>query len=329
MRRRQFIVGLGGVATMPFAARAQQPERIRRVGVLIGASNQSVFSSRIAEFKRVLQQSGWIEDGNIRIDVRWGGSDPEALARYAHELVKANPDVVVAGPTNALTYLRKEARNIPIVFVQVSDPVGRGIVESLARPSGNITGFSNLEFSLVGKYLQILKDVAPNAARVGLMIHVSNAVSDGWFKMFEKLAPSFSIEPVAAPIRDRSEIERALVSLAGQPNGGLIVPGDTYVESEGVRKLIVDLSASHRLPTLFTRIEFVRDGGLMSYGIDQIEQWRGAASYVDRILKGEATSDLPVQQPTKFEFVINLKVAKSLGLIVPLSLQASADEVIE
>jgi putative ABC transport system substrate-binding protein len=302
---------------------------MRRVGVLVGAANNSIYGPRIAALEQVLQQLGWIEGRNVRIDVRWGGNNSELLTAYARELVQLQPDVIVTGPTNALAHLRKATDKIPIVFVQVSDPLGRGIVDSLARPTGNITGFSNLEFLLIGKYLQIVKDVAPGTARAGVMIHVSNAVSDNWFRMFNKLAPSFAVEPIVAPVRDRADIERTVASLAARPNGSLIVPGDSYVESDDIRKLIVDLTASHRVPALYTRAEFVRDGGLMSYGIDQLVQYRGAASYVDRILKGEAPSDLPVQQPTKFEFVVSLKVAKALGLTVPMTLQASADEVIE
>ena len=219
--------------------------------------------------------------------------------------------------------------DIPIVFFQVSDPLGQGIVNSLARPAGNLTGFSNLEFSLIGKYVQFLKDVAPATVRIAVMISTSNAVSENWFGMLRKLAPAFGVEPIAAPVRDRSDIERAMASLAAQPNGALVVPGDTYVEADDVRKLIVGLAASHRVPALYTRVEFVRDGGLMSYGVDQFEQYRGAASYVDRILKGEAAGDLPVQQPTKFELIVNLKAAQALGLTVSPTLQASADEVIE
>jgi len=330
MKRRDFIRLFGAAAAIwPLTVRAQQPERMRRIGVLYGGPNDTNFQSKMAAFQQSLQQLGWIEGRNIEFDIRWGSNDAERVLQEARELVRVRPDVILAGPTNALVPLKKETDSIPIVFVQVSDPLGRGVVESLARPTGNVTGFSNLEFSLIGKYMQVLKEIAPGITRIGVMIHISNAVSADWFRMFNTVAPSFAIEPITVPIHDRADIERAIESLARRPNGGLILPGDTYVENSDVRKFIVGLAALHRLPALYTNPKFARDGGLMSYGIDQIDQYRGAASYVNRILKGETPSDLPVQQPTKFEFVINLKTARALGLTVPLTLQTSADEVIE
>jgi ABC-type uncharacterized transport system substrate-binding protein len=256
----------------------------------------------------MLQQLGWIDGRNIEFNIRWGANDAERIVTEARELVRARPDVILVGPTNALVPLKKETDIIPIVFVQVSDPLGQGIVESLARPTGNVTGFSNLEFSLIGKYLQILKEIAPGTRRIGVMIHTSNAVSANWFRMFNSVAPSFAIERITAPVRDRADIERTIESLAGGPDGGLILPSDTFVENPNVRKFIVGLVASHRLPALYTNPEFVRDGGLMSYGIGQLDQYRGAASYVNRILKGETPADLPVQQPAKFELVNRLIV---------------------
>jgi putative ABC transport system substrate-binding protein len=329
MRRREFITLLGGATVWPPVARAQQPERIRRIGVLFGGPNDANFQSKFAVFQQMLQQLGWIDGRNIEFNIRWGGNDAERIVTEARELVRARPDVILVGPTNALVPLEKETDSIPIVFVQVSDPLGQGIVESLARPTGNITGFSNLEFSLIGKYLQILREIAPSTTRVAVMIHTSNAVSANWFRMFNIVAPSFAIEPIAAPVRDQSDVERTIESLARGPNSGLILPNDTFVENPSVRKFIVGLAALHRLPALYPNPEFVRDGGLMSYGIDQLDQYRGAATYVNRILKGEAPADLPVQQPAKFELVINLKTARALGLTVPMSLQASADQVIE
>jgi putative ABC transport system substrate-binding protein len=330
MRRREFIAAIGSAAVgWPLAVRAQQPERIRRIGVLFGGSNDANFRSKFAVFEQMLQQLGWIDGRNIEFNIRWGGNDAERIMTEARELVRARPDVILVGPTNALVPLKKETDIIPIVFVQVSDPLGQGIVESLARPTGNVTGFSNLEFSLIGKYLQILKEIAPGTTRIGVMIHTSNAVSANWFRMFNSVAPSFAIEPITAPVRDRADIERTIESLARGPDGGLILPSDTFVENPSVRKFIVGLTALHRLPALYPNPEFVRDGGLVSYGIDQLDQYRGAASYVNRILKGETPADLPVQQPAKFALVINLKTARSLGLTVPMSLQASADEVIE
>jgi putative ABC transport system substrate-binding protein len=330
MKRREFITLLGGAAAAwPLAARAQQPDRMRRIGVLFGGPNDADFRSKLAAFQQTLQQLGWVEGRNIEFDIRWGSNDAERVLQEARELVRIRPDVILVGPTNALVPLKKETDSIPIVFVQVSDPLGRGIVESLARPTENVTGFSSLEFSLIGKYLQILKEIAPSTTRIGVMIHISNAVSADWFRMFNTVAPSFAIEPITAPVRDRADIERTIESLARGPNGGLILPGDSYVESPDVRKFIVGLAALHRLPALYTHPGFARDGGLMSYGIVQIDQYRGAASYVNRILKGETPADLPVQQPTKFELIINLRTAKALGLTVPLTLQASADELIE
>jgi ABC-type uncharacterized transport system substrate-binding protein len=302
MRRREFIALLGGAAAAwPVAVRAQQPERMRRIGVLFGGPNDANFRSKFAVFQQMLQQLGWIDGRNIEFNIRWGANDAERIVTEARELVRARPDVILVGPTNALVPLKKETDIIPIVFVQVSDPLGQGIVESLARPTGNVTGFSNLEFSLIGKYLQILK-------RIGVMIHTSNAVSANWFRMFNSVVPSFAIEPITAPVRDRADIERTIESLAGGPDGGLILPSDTFVENPNVRKFIVGLVASHRLPALYTNPEFVRDGGLMSYGIGQLDQYRGAASYVNRILKGETPADLPVQQPAKFELVNRLIV---------------------
>ncbi len=330
MRRRDILKVFGGAAVgWPLTARAQQPERIWRIGVLFGGPNDANFKLKFAAFQQTLQQLGWVDGRNVEFNIRWGGNDAERIVTEARELVRGRPDVILVGPTNALVPLKKETESIPIVFVQVSDPLGQGIVESLARPTGNITGFSNLEFSLIGKYLQILQEIAPGTTRIAVMIHTSNAVSANWFHMFKSVAPSFAIEPITAPVQDRADIERTIQSLAREPNGGLILPSDTFVENPSVRKFIVGLAASHRLPALYTNREFVRDGGLISYGIDQLDQYRGAASYVDRILKGETPTDLPVQQPEKFELVINLKTARSLGLTVPMSLQASADEVIE
>ena len=330
MRRRDFLGVLGGVAVgSPLAARAQQPARIRQVGVLMGGADDGGRWSRLAEFQQALEQLGWIEGRNVRMDIRWGASDAERLKAHARELVRLKPDVILAGPTNALLPLLKETSSVPIVFVGVSDPLGQGIVTSLARPTGNVTGFSNLEFSLIGKWLQILKEIAPGVERVAVMIHTSNAVSARWFGAFDSLAPSFAVEPIATPIRERTDIERAIEALARKPNSGLIVPGDVFLEAPSNRRMLVGLTASHRVPALFSRNSFVKEGGLVCYGIDPIDPWRRAAGYVDRILKGETPADLPVQQPTKFELVINLKTAKALGLSVPLTLQASADEVIE
>jgi putative ABC transport system substrate-binding protein len=330
VRRREFILFVGGAtAALPLGVRAQNSEQLRRIGVLMGGINNPTARSLISAFEQTLKQLGWAEGSNVRIDIRWGGNNSERVAGYARELIQLKPDVILVGPTNALLPLKKETQTIPIVFVQVSDPLGRGVVTNLSRPTDNVTGFSNLEFSLIGKYLQLLKEVAPSTTRVAVMIHVSNAVSDDWYRAFNKVAPSFAIEPIVAPVQERTDIANTIESLTRKPNGGLIVPGDTYVDIPDVRKIIVELAATNRIPALYTNPEFVRDGGLMSYSTDIVDQYRGAAAYVARVLKGEKPSDLPVQQPTKFELTINLKAAKSLGLNVPFGLLNAANEVIE
>jgi putative ABC transport system substrate-binding protein len=328
IRRREFIVTLGSAAAWPLAARAQPRDGVRRLGVLIGSEDNTDARALFAEFQQALQQLGWTYGRNIQIDIRWG-SDTERMMAYAKELVRLNLDVIFAGPSNVVLRLQRETRSIPIVFVRVSDPVSQGIVESLARPNGNITGFSNPDFPFLGKWLQILKDIAPSMTRVGLMISTHNAASAHWYRLFEATASSLAITPVATPIREVAEIENVFELLTREPNGGLAIPGDTIVEAPPVRALIVRLAASHRLPVVYGRRPFVVDGGLVSYGIEPADAFRQAASYVDRILKGEKTTDLPVQQPTKFQFSINLKTARELGLTVPMALLASADEVIE
>ena len=328
MKRRDFITLLGGAAAAwPLAARAQQ-ERMRRIGVLIGSEDNVDARALFAEFQQALEQLGWTYGRDIQIDIRWG-SDPERIIAYAKELVRLSPDVIFAGPTNVVVPLQRETRSIPIVFVRVADPIGQGIVESLARPNGNVTGFSNPDFPLVGKWLQILKDVAPSTTRVGMMTSTRNVASAFYYRMFETLAPSLAMTPVDTPIREVVEIEYVFQSLAREPNSGLVIPGDVVLEAPPVRKLIIRLAASRRLPVVFGRRPFVVDGGLVSYGVEPADLFRRAASYVDRILKGERPSDLPVQQPTKFEFAINLRTAKALGLTVPPTLLAIADEVIE
>jgi putative ABC transport system substrate-binding protein len=253
----------------------------------------------------------------------------ERRTTEARALVGAKPDVILAGPSNALRSLSLETTSIPIVFVRVSNPVGQGFVQTLARPGGNITGFSNLEFSLAGKWLQTLKEIAPGVKRIALMIHTSNAVSASWFRQFEPLAASFGVEPISAPVNSLADIERVIGSLARSRDGGLICPGDTFIESPPVRDAVIKAAAAERLPAIYSRRDYAVNGGLMSYGAEQAEQYRDAASYVDRILKGASPADLPVQQPSKFYFVINLKTARALGIEFPLRYQQIADEVIE
>jgi ABC-type uncharacterized transport system substrate-binding protein len=328
MRRREFIM-LVGVAAMPFAARAQQGERVRRVGVLTGGPNDTSFRSDLSAFQKALQHLGWIEGRNVEFNVRSGDNNAQRVVTEAKELVRFKPEVILVGPSNALLPLRNETTTIPLVFVRVSDPVGQGVVTSLSRPSGNVTGFSNLEFSLVGKWLQTLKEIAPSVRRAAMIIHTSNAVSANWYRQFETLAPTFSIQPIVAPINDTSDIKRIIETLAQVKDGGLIFPGETFTDSPPVRELILNLIAANPMPAIFARRDFVMNGGLICYGIDQTEQYRLAASYVDRILKGESPADLPVQQPSKYFLIINLKAAKALGLTIPLQLQQLADEVIE
>jgi len=329
MRRREFITLLGGAAaTWPVIARAQQRDRMRRLGVLIGSDDNADARALFAEFQHALEQLGWSYGGNIQIDIRWG-SDTERRTAYAKELVRLSPDVIFAAPTNVVLPLQSETRTIPIVFARVSDPIGQGIVKSLARPNGNITGFSQVDFPILGKQVQLLKDIVPTVFRVGLMIHTINVASAHYYRLLDELAPSLGIKPFAAPIREIGEIEPIFNTLAQGPGSGLVIPGDTVLESRPVRELVVRLASSHGLPVVYGRRTFVADGGLVSYGVDPTDLFRRAASYVDRILRGEKPSDLPVEQPTKVEFAINLKTARSLGFTVPLALLASADEVIE
>ena len=329
LERRDFIALVGGAAAgWPLGARAQQQDRIRRLGVLMGSDDNTDALTLFATFQQALEQFGWVYGRNLQIDIRWG-SNAERILGYAKELVRLNPDVIFAGPSNVVLPLLRETRSIPIVFVRVSDPVAQGIVDSLARPNGNATGFSNPDFPLLGKWLQILKDIVPSVNRIGLMISTDNAVSAYWYQLFNQLAPSLAITPVAAPIRAVAEIEGVFKSLARESNSGLVIPGDSVVLAPSVRALIIQLAASHRLPVVYGVRPFVADGGLVSYGIEPADPFRRAASYVDRILKGEKPADLPVQAPTKYELVINLKTAKALGLEIPPTLLARADEVIE
>jgi putative tryptophan/tyrosine transport system substrate-binding protein len=312
VRRRAFIAGLGGVAVCPLVGWAQDRDGMRRVGVLMGGIDNAQVRLRLTAFQQELQRLGWTDGANLRIDLRFAaGPNPIEQAR---ELVQLRPDVIVAGPTNAFLPVQRETRTIPIVFVSVSDPLGQGFIESLSKPGGNATGFSNLEFSLIGKWLQLLKDASPAIRRVGLLIATSNASSPRWYQMFGEVAPTLRIEPVSLPFADPAALEGILTAFSFQPNSALIVAGDSVVEAPSVRRAIIDLAARHRLPALYGTLPFAAEGGLISYGIDPIDPFVRAASYVDRILKGEKPGDLPVQAPTKFHFVINLKTSKALGI---------------
>jgi putative tryptophan/tyrosine transport system substrate-binding protein len=327
LKRREFITLLGGAAAWPMGVRAQQPARMRRIGVLMGTSeNDPESPQRIAAFREALGKGGWSEGGNVAIDFRWGAGDPVRMRGLAKELIGATPDIVVAESTPATAALRDETSTIPIVFFAVANPVGSGFVASLSRPGGNITGFTNFEPTMGGKWLGLLKEIAPRIVRAAAIFNPQTHSGQYW-RSIETAAPTYGIEFAKSPVHGASEIERAIKALANEPNGSLIVMPDSFTLAH--RELIVALSAQYRLPSIYPFRVFPRTGGLISYGNDLVEGYRNAASYVDRILKGENSGDLPIQAPTKFELVINLKTARALDLVVPLTLQASADEVID
>jgi putative tryptophan/tyrosine transport system substrate-binding protein len=330
MRRREFIVVLGGAAaTWPLATRAQQPERMRHIGLLMAASaDDPEYQARMAAFQQGLEQLGWTEGRNARIDTRWATIDAHQIRKHAGELVALAPDVILAATgTTTVAPLLEATRTVPIVFVLVIDPVGAGFVSSLARPGGNATGFLMFEFGLSGKWLELLKQIAPSVTRVAVLRDPAVASGIGQFGAVQSAAPSFGM--VASPInvRDVGEIERDINAFARSPNGGVVVTASPRASHH--RDLIVMLAARHRLPAVYSSRHYVDGGGLISYGPDTIDQYRRAAGYVDRILKGEKPADLPVQAPTKYELVINLKTAKALDLSFPPTLLARADGVIE
>jgi putative ABC transport system substrate-binding protein len=332
MRRREFITLLGGAAAVwPIAARAQQPERVRRIGALIGGSaeNDPESRARVAALREGLAQRGWSEGRNLRIDYRWAGTDPDRIRAFAAELVATGPEAIFANSTPATTGVLQATRSIPIVFASVSDPVGDGIVAGFARPGGNVTGFTNVDASMGGKWLEILKELAPAVMRVGFLFNPATAPGGGsyFLRPFEAAAPSFNVQPIATPVEDVADVELALASLAAGANGGLIVNSDAFTTRN--RAAIIAAAAHHRVPAIYPFAYFVTSGGLAAYGSDATDLWRRAASYLDRILRGEKPSELPVQAPTKFEFAINLKTANALGITVPPTLLARADEVIE
>ena len=328
--RRSFITLLGGaVAMWPVVARGQQGERVRRIGVLMStAANDREAPARIASFLRSLEQLGWTEGRNIRIDVRWAAGDLDLNSKkFAAELVALTPDVLLAtaGPTVAA--LQAETRTVPIVFAHAVDPVGAGFVASLARPNSNATGFILFEFSIGAKWLEFLKEFAPNVIRVAVLRDPTSAAGIGQFAAIQAVASSFGVELSTINVRNPDEIEGAIATFARSENGGLIVPASPPATQH--REQIIGLAARHRLPAIYFEGFLVKDGGLMSYGPDLADQYRRAATYVDRILRGEKPADLPVQAPTKYKLSINLKTAKALGLTVPPTLLARADEVIE
>jgi ABC-type uncharacterized transport system substrate-binding protein len=329
MRRREFFGVLGGAAAAwPFAAGAQQASGVRRIGVLIpSATGDNVFQARLAAFLQELQQLGWSDGRNVRIDIRWGAGDANLIRKYAVELVALAPDVLMAFTSVAVASLRQVTRTIPIVFAVVADAVGAGYVESHARPGGNVTGFTAFEYALSGKWLELLKEIAPRVTRAAILRDPSIAGGPGQFGAIQAMAPSLGVELRPVDVADPGEIERAVTAFAQHSNGGLIVTGSPGATVH--RERIITLASRHQLPAVYFASYFVADGGLISYGPDFVDQCRRAAGYVDRILKGEKPTGLPVQSPTKYELAINLKTAKTLGIEVPSSLLARANEVIE
>ena len=328
MRRREFITLLGGATAWPIAARAQQTERVRRVGMLMSlAADDPESLARLTAFLQRLQELGWTDGRNIRIDYRWAAGDAERSRRYSAELVALAPDVILAAGSVSLAALQQATRTVPIVFVHVADPVGAGFVNSLARPGGNTTGFSQFEYGVIGKLLELLKEIAPGATRVAVIRDTAISAGTGQFGAIQAVAPSFGVEVSPVNMRDAGEIERAIADFTRSENGGLILTAGPLASIH--RELIVTLAARHKLPAIYFERYFAMGGGLISYGPHLVDQYRRAADYVDRILKGEKPADLPVQAPTRYELVINLKTAKTLGLTVPPTLLTTADEVIE
>jgi putative ABC transport system substrate-binding protein len=331
MRRREFISLVGGLAvTWPLAARAQQSGKLRRIGVLMNASAEDPLGQAAsAAFAQGLQQLGWEIGRNVQIDYRWGAGDTERFRKYAIELIALSPDVILATANSIVGYLQQASRTVPIVFVTTIDPVGSGLVASLARPGGNATGFTNFEFSLNAKLLELLKTVAAGVTRVAVLRDPFVPAGSAGFAAVQTAAAPFGVELTPVGVHDPEEIERGITEFARRPNGGLIVVGPPSSVAQINRPLIVTLAAQHRLPAVYATLAFVASGGLISYGSDSVIDYRRAADYVDRILKGEKPADLPVQAPTKYELVINLKSAKAIGLDIPAALLAGADEVIE
>jgi putative ABC transport system substrate-binding protein len=329
MQRREFITLLGGTAAAwPLAGHAQQGERVRRVGVLMPiAADDPEGQTRIAAFQQGLQQLGWTDGRNVRIETRWSRGNADDIRKYAAELATLSPDVILATGSNTMGPLLQATRAVPIVFVTVPDPVGAGFVDSLARPGGNATGFTAFEYGLSGKWLELLKEIAPGVTRAAVIRDPAITAGIGQFAAIQSVAPSIGVEVSPVNVRDAGEIERAITAFARSLNGGLIVTGSALAVVH--RDLIVMLAARHKLPAVYWDRLLVTAGGLISYGPDIIDQYRRAAAYVDRILKGEKPSDMPVQAPTKYELIINLKTAKALGLTVSPTLLARADEVIE
>jgi putative ABC transport system substrate-binding protein len=328
MRRREFITLIGGAVALPIAARAQQPERVRRIGVQTGlAENDPEVKLRLGAFLPELQRLGWTEGRNLRIDIRGASGNPAVARKQAAELIALEPDIILAIGNLPMPPLVELTHTIPIVFAIVMDPVGAGFVKNLSRPGGNVTGFMMFEYSLSGKWLELLKQIAPSVTRAGVLREPTFVGGIGQFAVIQAIAPSLGLEVTAVDATGEREIERDIEAFASSPNGGLIVTGGPWII--GHRDRIISLAARHKLPAVYVERLFVAEGGLVSYGPNLVDLTRRGAVYIDRILKGEKPADLPVQAPNKYELVINLKAAKVLGLTVPQSVLARADEVIE
>jgi putative ABC transport system substrate-binding protein len=328
MRRREFIAGLGGAVAWPLTARAQQGERVRQIGVLMGGDeNDPSLNLRLSVFRQALGDLGWTDGQNVRMYALWAAADVDRMQAHAKKLVGLQPDIILATSTPTTLAVRRETRAILIVFTEVGDPVAIGLVAGLNQPGGNITGFAILEASLGGKWLALLSEIAPSLKRAAIMFNPDTAPVSVYMPSLETAARSLKVEPIAAPVHDDVEIERAIIGLGREPRGGLVVMPDLFMFAH--RTPIVSAVARNNVPGVYSLSAFARDGGLVSYGTDQVDNWRRAASYVDRILRGAKPAELPVQLPTKFEMVVNLKTAKALGLTIPPSILAIADEVIE
>jgi putative ABC transport system substrate-binding protein len=327
LRRREFIAGLGGAAAWPLAARAQQADRVRRIGVLTGGDeNDPVAKTPVSAFTQALAGLGWADGRNVRMDLRWAGGDINRIRALAQELVGLQPDIIVTYGTPPTASVLRETRTIPIVFAGAGDPVASGIVPRLDRPGGNITGFANQEASLGGKWLELLSEIAPGLKRVAIMFNPDTAPLS-YMSSLETAARSFKVAPIIAPVHSDVEIEAAIMALGREPGGGLVVMPDVFMVVH--RAPIILAAARSNVPAVYSQSAFARDGGLLSYGPDQVDTFRRAASYVDRILRGAKPAELPVQLPTKFEMVVNRKTATALGLAIPPSIMLRADEVIE
>jgi putative ABC transport system substrate-binding protein len=328
MKRREFITLIGGAAASPFAAKAQRAERVRRIGVLMpGVAEDPENKNRIAAFQQGLQELGWTDGRNVRIDYRWGGGDADRIRSTAVELVALEPDVIFAVASSIIIALQQVTHTVPIVFANITDPVGAGYVDSLARPGGNITGFLLFEYGLAGKWLELLKQIAPTVTRAAVIRDSKTSAGIGQWAVIQAMAPSMGIDLNLINIRDADQIKLDIAAFAHLSDGGLIVTANPLATQH--RELIIRLAADHKLPAVYFERYFVTGGGLISYGAHMVDQFQRAAAYVDRVLKGEKPANLPVQGPTKYELAVNLKTAKALGIAVPPPLLARADEVIE